>query len=1207
MEEIACIVVPLVIVVISSGPIALILSIVALNKVKEIRGRLERKSVLQQFTPEVKMPPAPPFVSQPPSFRPVAPIWEKSSAFQPPPTKPVEPATPIGPGATVTPVKPAPPPSFFEETKPPPPPFAEPKPPPAPTPHIPAQPIPVPQVVIRQTTEKTKKAMVSLEQRIGTRWVLIAGVITVFISAAFFLKFAYDNYWIGPWGRIGIAIVAGLASLVVGEITRRRGYEIAAKGTTALGFAILYAADFTAYRFYELIGTVPAFGTAIIITAAAMTYAVVLNEVIAVFLALLGGFLTPVIVSTGENLPVPLFSYVLVLSCGAMLCAYWRKWRAINLLAFAGTLLLYTGWFEKFFRSQLYAVKPPAQMAIALGWLGIFFVVYLVLPLLYGLVNKVNARKDDVLLAVINAAWTFYYLWTILFERNQTGLALCAGGLSAAHLAMMGLVFIRCRDDKALRQTLLVIGLAFLTTAIPLYWRMNAVILSWAVEGAILVFIGIRYRSILTQIGGVSALVLACLKLILQLPIHTDVFRLVFNSDFGIWAFVSAALFLCHFWYRRDSRSPGDSFNVIAQIFYAVGVLVLFCAATLEWAAHCEYNLLVGTGLHFISRGQLIIFAAAVLFFAVWPVCPRGRVTQTFAFITLTAGMLFSFCALFALHTERFTLFANWNFAAVLVFVGSILFCHTSFRLAAQTPENREGILSQVLYAVAVLVLFCAATFEWAAHCEYNLQVGYDLHFISRGQSIIFAAAVLLFAIRPICPRGRPTQAFSIITLMAGVVFVACAIVRLHTGKFLIFLNRDFAAVLVFIMSILICHIKHRRLAGIPQSEAGILSQVLYAVAMLVLISTVSFEWAAHCKYNLLAGTDLHFISRGQSVIFAAAVLLFAIRPFCPRGRATEVFFIITLITGVIFIAFALTRLHTGKFIIFVNYDFAVVFIFVMSMLCCHIKYRLTAESGQNENGSLSQVIYTVMGLMFLAAIAAEWYWHCVYNLGEKGISPQLIRGQIIVFAAGVLGFVIRPLCPRGALSRVWAAGLAVVGSCFMVILYSATHDDAFYIFANSTFIAAVGFIDALFLSAYLLYRRKDDEPEVKPFAVMLSVLAIIVLWIVLSEEIYEYWRCRNLYGQLAGNWRFIAHMWMSVAWAIYGLVLLIGGFWRKLEMLRYLGLCVLGLLLLKAFIVDMSAVSTIYRIMAFLATGVTLVGVSYLYQFLKKKGFFET
>jgi uncharacterized membrane protein len=90
-------------------------------------------------------------------------------------------------------------------------------------------------------------------------------------------------------------------------------------------------------------------------------------------------------------------------------------------------------------------------------------------------------------------------------------------------------------------------------------------------------------------------------------------------------------------------------------------------------------------------------------------------------------------------------------------------------------------------------------------------------------------------------------------------------------------------------------------------------------------------------------------------------------------------------------------------------------------------------------------------------------------------------------------------------------------------------------------------------------------------------------------------------------NWENIANMWMSVALALYGLALLVGGFWRKLKTLRYLGLGIFGALLLKVFLVDMGAVSTIYRILAFLATGITLVGVSYLYQFLRKKGFFET
>jgi uncharacterized membrane protein len=677
-----------------------------------------------------------------------------------------------------------------------------------------------------------------------------------------------------------------------------------------------------------------------------MAYAVVLDEVIAAFLAMLGGFLAPVLVSKGENLPVPLFGYLLVLGSGAMLCAYWRRWRVINLLALAGTFLLYTGWFEKFFRSQLHGSGPPPQMAIALTWLGIFFGLYLVLPLLYGLVNQVIARKDDVWLVAINVSWTFYYLWTILFEQHRTALALCAAGLSAAHFAMMWLIFVRCRQDLILRRTLLVIGLAFLTTAIPLYWQMNAAIIGWAIEGVILVFIGIRYRSVLTQLGGAAALVLACAKLVWMLPLHTEAFRIVLNRDFAMWVFVSVVLWVCHFLYRKESHLPEEPLGIISQIFYAAGVLVLLCAAT----------------------------------------------------------------------------------------------------------------------------------FEWAAHCKYNLLACYDLHYISRGQSIILAIALLLFIIRPVCPKGQLTEAFSLITLGAGVVFIACALGKLHTEKFLIFLNWDFAAVFVFLMSI------------------------------------------------------LYF----------------------------------------------------------------------------HVRFRLTAESPKSEAGDISQAIYAVFGLLFITVIIAEWYWHCVFNLHTTGISPQLFRGLIIIFAAGILGFVVRPLCPEGTFSRIWASGLAVVGSLFTVILYTTVHNNGFLIFLNPTFAAVCVFIASLFVSAYLLNRRKDEGPEVIFFAAGVALLAVIFLWIVLSEEIYEYWRCRNVYISAIKNWFFIASMWMSVAWAIYGLILLAGGFWRKLKVLRYIGLSIFGVLLIKTFIVDMNEVSTVYRILAFLATGVTLVGVSYLYQFLRKKGFFD-
>ena len=82
--------------------------------------------------------------------------------------------------------------------------------------------------------------------------------------------------------------------------------------------------------------------------------------------------------------------------------------------------------------------------------------------------------------------------------------------------------------------------------------------------------------------------------------------------------------------------------------------------------------------------------------------------------------------------------------------------------------------------------------------------------------------------------------------------------------------------------------------------------------------------------------------------------------------------------------------------------------------------------------------------------------------------------------------------------------------------------------------------------------------------------------------------------------------MYISVMWAIYGAFLMTAGFWKNVKMLRYVALGLFVLLLAKVFIFDTSTVKNVYRIAAFLATGITLVAVSYLYQFLRKKGFFD-
>jgi uncharacterized membrane protein len=71
----------------------------------------------------------------------------------------------------------------------------------------------------------------------------------------------------------------------------------------------------------------------------------------------------------------------------------------------------------------------------------------------------------------------------------------------------------------------------------------------------------------------------------------------------------------------------------------------------------------------------------------------------------------------------------------------------------------------------------------------------------------------------------------------------------------------------------------------------------------------------------------------------------------------------------------------------------------------------------------------------------------------------------------------------------------------------------------------------------------------------------------------------------------------LSALWALYsGISLALGLAWSHAA-LRYASLALLGTTVAKVFLIDLSEVQTIWRILSFLVLGLVLLGVSVLYQ----------
>ncbi len=195
-----------------------------------------------------------------------------------------------------------------------------------------------------------------LESRVGLTIVNRVGVITLVLGIGFLFKWAVDNEWIGPAGRVMLGVIAAFAALAAADVLWRRGQRVFAQGITATGICILYLSIYAGFGFYHLIPQGFAFVLMAVTTAMAGALAMRYNALAVASLGLIGGFLTPIMLSTGVSRPWFLFGYILLLDLGALALARVQKWRLLEVLSFVGTMLLYGAWLSDRRRDQFVAI-----------------------------------------------------------------------------------------------------------------------------------------------------------------------------------------------------------------------------------------------------------------------------------------------------------------------------------------------------------------------------------------------------------------------------------------------------------------------------------------------------------------------------------------------------------------------------------------------------------------------------------------------------------------------------------------------------------------------------------------------------------------------------------------------------------------------------------------------------------------------------------
>ncbi|MCI0407059.1 MAG: DUF2339 domain-containing protein, partial [Acidobacteria bacterium] len=409
----------------------------------------------------------------------------------------------------------------------------------------------------------------NLEQVIGMRWMVWAGASIMVLGIGFFLKYAFEHGWIGPLARVILGLLAGLAMLGTGEAARRKAYRFLSQGLTGGGMGALYLSIYAASSFYHLIDAATAFLFMGLVTATGISLAVLQDALPIAVLSTLGGIITPVLLSTGEDRAEALFTYLCVLNLGVLGAAFYRRWRALDLVAYTGTLLLYSAWFSSYY--------SPQRMGVALVGLVAFFLLFILIPVVPVIRGRASAAPEAALLPLAVGLATYLYGYRILQDAHRNGFAGMLLLMAASHLLLARMVKRKVPGEHRLIGAQLALSMTFLTLAIPARLGLQAVTVAWAVEGPMLLWLGYRYAEPIARAGGCVVLGFAFWRvLFVHQPLHRELFTPVFNralaTDLIVAMAFGVAAWICSG--RRASAWSRSLPSILALLGGLLGVFV---------------------------------------------------------------------------------------------------------------------------------------------------------------------------------------------------------------------------------------------------------------------------------------------------------------------------------------------------------------------------------------------------------------------------------------------------------------------------------------------------------------------------------------------------------------------------------------------------------------------------------------------------------
>ncbi len=411
------------------------------------------------------------------------------------------------------------------------------------------------------------------------------GILLLFLGLAFLLRYAAEHVTVPIELRYAGVGLAALVLLVIGWRLRerRRAYGLMLQGGAV---ALLYLDIFAAMHLNPLIPTGLGFFLLVAIVLGSTVLAVMQDALGLAVAGAAGGFAAPILASSGGEHHVALFTYLALLNAGILAVAWFKAWRPLNLVGFAGTFILGLAWGLGSYEPGMFASTEP--------FLVLFFLMYVAIALLFArrvLLDAPDEPEAATRLAAVR--WTARHAHSIdgvllfgtpiaafglqdaLARSMPLGDSFSALALGLFYMALAALLLRQTgRRQLGLVEIHVALGVIFATLAVPLGLDARWTSAAWAIEGAGLYWVALRQERRLARLFAILIELGAALAYLGTLR-NGGAVSLLSGAATGA-AMLGAAL-LSGWWLIRqvppEARQPEDAparrFFLFGGVFFA--------------------------------------------------------------------------------------------------------------------------------------------------------------------------------------------------------------------------------------------------------------------------------------------------------------------------------------------------------------------------------------------------------------------------------------------------------------------------------------------------------------------------------------------------------------------------------------------------------------------------------------------------------------